>query len=138
VEGIRSRGAFKDFFDYIKKHYDNDSDVIMIAHNGRSFDDLFLRKIHHYLVGEEHTEYDEMMNGIHFIDSLLMSRYLFPHRYSHSMNNMCKMFNVTNESAHRAMGDVNALEKLWCEIVKRLHHAKIEISGANLRYITYC
>jgi len=137
-EGIHAKVGFKGLLDFMKKHYDDDDEIIMIAHNGRTFDDLFLRKIHRYIQGEEHMEYDIMMENIYFIDSLLMARFLYPDRYSHSMDNMCKMFNVTNESAHRAMGDVNALELVWSEMLKKLNHKHTEISGPNLQYITYC
>ena len=60
--------------------------------------------------------YDSMINNINFIDSLLISRYLYPDMYSHSMSNLCKYFNIKNMASHRAMGDVNALELIWKEI----------------------
>jgi len=137
-QGINAKDAYIQFFDFIKKYYDIDNNVILLAHNGRAFDDIFLRRIHRYLQGEELLDYDIMVENIHFIDTLLLARYLYPERGYHSMNSMCGMFNITNNAAHRAMGDVDALTKIWKEMVKILHNKKQEISGLNLRYITHC
>jgi DNA polymerase III, alpha subunit (gram-positive type) len=136
-DGLPCKEAFTQFFDFIKGYYDNDKEVLLIAHNGRSFDDMFLKRMHRYLQGEELTTYDEMMDNLYFIDSLLVTKCIFPTIYSHSMYNLCKYFNIKNEQAHRAMGDVNALELIWVEVNKMLKYNKTEVSGDQLRYITY-
>ncbi len=135
--GIEAKAGYIEFFNFIKQYFDIDNQLILIAHNGHSFDDIFLRRIHRYLLGEELDVYDDMMSSIKLVDSLLIARYLYPERHSHSMDNMCKMFNITNQAAHRAMGDVNALVDLWIEMIKKIKNEKIDISGSNLRYITY-
>ena len=100
--------------------------------------DIFLRKIHRWLQGEGYLKYDIMMSNIYFVDSLLVSRLIHPERYYHNMKTMCQLYNIIDESSHRAMGDVNALTELWKHLIKKLQSNKQEISGTNLRYLTYC
>jgi len=137
-EGQKPIEAFVQFFDFLHKLYVVDNDMVMVAHNGSGFDDIFLRKVHRWLQGEGHLEYDEMMKNIHFVDSLLVSRLIHPERYSHSMKSMCQLYNITNNAAHRAMGDVDALTELWNYLIKNIKSKKHEISGTHLRYLTYC
>ena len=136
-EGEQCKDAFMKLFNFIKNYYDIDQDLILIAHNGMGFDDIFLKRMNRYLVGEEIHTYDEMVHNIQFVDSLLVVKSLYNGLYSYSMYNLCKFFNIKNESAHRAMGDVNALELIWKELIKMLKHKQIEISGKSLQYITY-
>ena len=137
-EGQKPIEAFVGFFDFLYKHYKKDTDMIMVAHNGLAFDDIFLKKTHRWLQGEGCLEYDDMMENIQFVDSLLVSRLLHPERYSHSMKSMCLTYNITNNAAHRAMGDVDALTELWGYLIKNIQSKKQDISGTNLRYLTYC
>ncbi len=117
--------AFLEFFDYLNGLYRKLGPLTMIAHNGRAFDDIFFKRTYAYLVNQGHTEFDPMMKDIQYIDSLLLSRYLYPNRSKYAMWAMCGLFNITNENAHRAMGDVNALTQIWNELMKQFsskHH----------------
>ena len=136
-DGIQTKEAFIQFFDFIYKHYEVDNEIMLIAHNGRVFDDIFLKRMHRYLLGEEITKYDGLLESITFIDSLLVSRFLYPERSYHSMEALCKTFNVENEAAHRAMGDVNALAKIWGEFIKQMKHNNISICCYYLKYIIF-
>ena len=115
-----------------------DGGMVVVAHNGRGFDDIFLKRIHRYLLGEEISDYDNMMNHLCFVDSLAVCKYLYPSRRSYSMKAMCQVFNIDNKSEHRSMGDVDALALIWLELVKKCVSKSLEVSGSNLRYITYC
>ena len=137
-EGLKPIDAYIKFFNYLLEKFLVDTSITMIAHNGRVFDDIFLKRMHKYLQGEGYSEYDEMMSSIYFIDSLLLAKLLYPERRSHSMENMCKMFGITNKAAHRAMGDVNALLLVWIEMMKKVKHDLSDTSGIYLRYITCC
>jgi len=137
-DGLSSTTAYKQFMDFIKDNYDVDNDIMLIAHNGTLFDDIFLKRMYRYLQEKDITIYDDMMNKIQLVDSLMVARLLYPRRYSHSMKNMCKMFNVINKAAHRAMGDVDALIEVWSYMVIEMKSKQIDISGSNLRYITCC
>ena len=117
--------AFLEFFDYLNGLRHNVGPLTLIAHNGRAFDDIFFKRTYDYLVRNGHTEFDPMMKDIQYIDSLLLSRYLYPNRSKYAMWAMCGLFNITNENAHRAMGDVNALTQIWTELMKQFsskHH----------------
>jgi DNA polymerase-3 subunit epsilon len=118
--GLPTMKAYCAMFDYLLEHYHKDSTLSLIAHNGRSFDDIFLKRAHRYLQENGNHTYDEMMNDIVFIDSLLLSRLVHPERYSHSMKSMCTTYNITNEAEHRAMGDVNALCNLWGYLTQQI------------------
>jgi len=137
-EGLAPMDAYKSFFEYLHKIYLVNNDIIMVAHNGAGFDDIFLKRVHRYIQGEGESKYDDMMESIKFVDSLNISRLLHPERYSHSMKAMCMLYNITNESAHRAMGDVDALTILWGHLINKIKSKRMETSGIYLRYLTYC
>jgi DNA polymerase III epsilon subunit-like protein len=90
-----------------------------------------------YVQGEGHTEFDEMFENIVFIDSLLLCRYIHHNRRGHSMKDMCALYNVTNQSAHRAMGDVNALVEIWSHLVNHFKQLHADCSGTHLKYVLY-
>lgn len=136
-EGVEPLVAFKNFFDTLKYYNDMYDNLIMVAHNGRSFDDIFLRRIFRYLQSNGHTEYDIMMSNMEFVDTLELSRLLHPGRKSYSMGSMCAMYNITNESAHRAMGDVNALKLLWKHLHSKFTVKFKDASVHNIDYLTY-
>lgn len=136
-EGLRPIEAYKRFFDVLKSIYDRDEQLTLIAHNGRSFDDIFLRRIFRYLQSKGYTEYDIMMSNMEFVDTLELSRLLHPGRKSYSMGSMCAMYNITNESAHRAMGDVNALKLLWKHLHSKFTVKFKDASVHNIDYLTY-
>jgi DNA polymerase III epsilon subunit-like protein len=138
-KGLVPKTAFIQFFEFLQNiFYRLEGDMVVVAHNGQGFDDIFLKRIHRYLLGEEISDYDTMMNHLCFIDSLALCKYLYPSRCSYSMKAMCHLFNIDNISEHRAMGDVDALALLWAELVKKCVSNSLEVSGSNLRYITYC
>jgi DNA polymerase III alpha subunit (gram-positive type) len=136
-DGLLPLTAYKNFFDYLLKHFTMDTSITMVAHNGKVFDDIFLKRIHRYLQGEGYSEYDVMMEHIKLVDSLLVSRLLHPERYAHSMKAMCKLYNIKNEAAHRAMGDVDALTSLWTHLMNKIKSQQKDTSGSYLKYILY-
>jgi DNA polymerase-3 subunit alpha (Gram-positive type) len=97
--------AITDFFKYITEDTTNER-IFMIAHNGDAFDRIFLKT--------QLKKYDlQLPTKVNFIDSIFVSKLLYPRINSHSMLSLGKYFSVVNENAHRAAGDVNALCKLW-------------------------
>ena len=137
-EGLAPMDAYKSFFEYLHKIYLMNNDITMVAHNGAGFDDIFLKRVHRHLQGEGESKYDYMMESIKFVDSLNVSRLLHPERHSHSMKSMCMLYNIKNESAHRAMGDVDALTTLWSHLINKIKSNRMETSGVYLQYLTYC
>jgi len=136
-QGKKPLQAYEEFFNFLHQVYVTHGALTMIAHNGRGFDDIFLKRTHNYLVGENHMEYDSMMKDMTYIDTLLLARYLYPGRKYYSMKAMCSMMNITNETAHRAMSDVLALVQLWGELMKKYKHKHATTDLQHIRYTLY-
>jgi len=136
-QGKKTLQAFLEFFNFLLDIYEQYHEITLVAHNGLSFDDIFLRRMLRYVQGEGHTEFDEMFENIVFIDSLLLCRYIHHNRRGHSMKDMCALYNVTNQSAHRAMGDVNALVEIWSHLINHFKQLHADCSGTHLKYVLY-
>ena len=136
-QGKKTLQAFLEFFNFLQGIYEQYHEITLVAHNGLSFDDLFLRRMQRYVQGEGHTEFDEMFENIVYIDSLLLSRYIHHNRRNHSMKDMCALYNITNKSAHRAMGDVDALVEIWSHLMSHFKQLHADCSGTHLKYVLY-
>jgi DNA polymerase-3 subunit epsilon/DNA polymerase-3 subunit alpha (Gram-positive type) len=95
-----------EFHNYISMENKKNARTFLIAHNGDGFDRMFLK-----------TQFKTLglrfPSSVYFLDSLYVSRMLYPKIFSHSLASLSKYFGVINRSAHRAMSDVETLEKLW-------------------------
>ena len=61
---------------------------------------------------------NDILNRINFIDSLNLAKaYIKNER--HNQPGLCKKYRIVNESTHRALGDVNALEKLYIKMCEQ-------------------
>ena len=136
-QGKKTLQAFLEFFNFLQGIYKQYNEITLVAHNGLSFDDLFLRRMLRYVQGEGHTEFDEMFENIVYIDSLLLSRYIHHNKSYHSMKDMCALYNIKNKSAHRAMGDVDALVEIWSHLVNHFKQLHADCSGTHLKYVLY-
>ena len=109
-EGISTELSTANTVQYIDEHSSNDeSPIYIVSHNGTVFDFLFLNRLlkEHCL---DHS--NELIKRFRFIDTCLLARlYLQDERVNQP--GLCKKYNITNDSTHRALGDVNALEKLY-------------------------
>jgi DNA polymerase-3 subunit alpha (Gram-positive type) len=105
TQGKPYNEAITEFYKYITSDTTNER-IFMIAHNGDAFDRIFLKTQLKKLQLQLPTK-------VNFIDSIFVSKLLYPKINSHSMLSLGRYFSVVNESAHRAAGDVNALCKLW-------------------------
>ena len=88
------------------------SRVFLVAHNNDSFDKWFFRT-----ALKEHS--DVGYNSFDYIDTLVLSKMLFPRFKSHSMKNLCKEFSI-DLSAHRAMGDTQGLRRVYHKLLEEL------------------
>ncbi len=136
-EGKKPLNAYTEFFDYLQEKDELYGSLTMIAHNGATFDDIFFRRMHKYLVDANIDVYKPFMESITYIDSLLVSRYVHPYRAKHSMDAMCGMYNIKNKSSHRAMGDVMALVDLWKQLLLQLKHKHNGVEVNNIRGLIY-
>lgn len=76
--------------------------IYLIAHNGNSFDFMFLKQI-----SKRHSV--RLPNFV-FLDTINLSKLLFPERYSHSLATICKYYSISQENAHRAFDDARVLK----------------------------
>ncbi len=137
-EGLPSQEAYTQFLNFLNEIYSQYQSLTLVAHNGQGFDDIFLKKMIRILQSEGQFDYGILLTKLCFVDSLGLCRYLHPQRYSHSMKSMCQMYNIQNLSAHRAMGDVNALCEIWTHLMNHIQQKHGDTSGPYLRYLTYC
>ncbi len=97
--------VLNDFIKYCFKGVKKNEVIYLIAHNGNAFDQVFLeRKLFECCIEIPKWRY---------IDSLHLAQYLLPKRMSHSLKNLCRHWNLVQENAHRAMSDVEDLEKIF-------------------------
>lgn len=115
-----------------------DGPIYLVAHNGLSFDFIFFRKmLQKYMADEKlRTRSNSMSLDIikrfRYHDSMLLARYLIPNDRVNQQA-LCNRFNVKNESAHRAMGDVDSLIKIYEIMCEQLSY--INKKGDKTYYI---
>jgi DNA polymerase-3 subunit epsilon len=110
--GYKWELGYQMFIKWMNEQYKNDEDNIIVSHNGDNFDFILFRKLLHDL--------NLPIPKYIYIDTLALSKRLIPNRYSYSQSSLCKTYRICNNSEHRAMGDVEALEKLFNILEKQL------------------
>jgi len=111
-EGVSWKKAYSELNDFLKSILQKSPDgkLYIVAHNGETFDFLFLKRIF--------SELNELniktipSKNIVYIDSLLFARRLLK-RESYKQETLCKTFNINTKGNHRALNDVRALEELF-------------------------
>ena len=115
---VNSMNACELIFTFLKENYSGEGFIYLIAHNGIPFDFVFLRTlIKRYCkqLNINPSEIDLFRNykNIVYIDSLDVARSFVPHLYSYSQKNLCKIFSIVQDGAHRALNDIEVLEKVY-------------------------
>ena len=109
TEGVSQKRGLAQFLEYINM-YGNVYDVVMVAHNNIAFDSRFLDlKIRQFQLDELRHSGSPWT----YFDSMHLSQLLLPRLHRHSMSSLCEYFNIVNEQAHRAIGDVRCLQKIF-------------------------
>ena len=106
------------------QNIDTSSVNAIVSHNGTTFDFIFLKRLMKDLKesGEDISKLD--FSKFVFIDTLLLSRRLLPNRSYYSQPSLAKTFQIPNEDAHRALGDVIVLEQIYSKCVEELCRSK--------------
>jgi DNA polymerase III alpha subunit (gram-positive type) len=122
VNVISNMKAVENMFTFLGEHYDGNGYIYLVAHNGIRFDFVFFKElVNNYLLHKNSELKDikifDIYPKIRYIDSLDVARKMVPHLYSYSQKNLCKIFNIVQNNAHRAIGDVEDLEKIYITIV---------------------
>jgi len=113
--GIDTNVSLYNTIKYIKNN-SLEGPIYIVAHNGTNFDFILLRRMIFNYQGDPLN--NDILNRINFIDSLNLAKaYIKNER--HNQPGLCKKYQIVNESAHRALGDVNALEKLYIKMCEQ-------------------
>jgi len=85
----------------------------LIAHNNNRFDRFFLQR----MLRAFGTNTKEL--NIYFIDTMDIAKCAMPYMRSISLKTLCKYFSIP-EGTHRALSDVNALERVYYQLIIKL------------------
>jgi DNA polymerase III epsilon subunit-like protein len=120
-EGVAWEKAYSEFNNKLKEIIKTSPDgkLYIVAHNGETFDFLFLKRIFNDL--NKLNIKTVNLKNIVFIDSLLFARRLFK-RVSYKQESLCQTYNINTKGNHRALNDVRSLGELYtklCEILNK-------------------
>ena len=127
-------------FTFLKENYSGEGFIYLIAHNGIPFDFVILRTLMKtYANGNDIKNIDlfDIYPIIKFIDSLDVSRKLVKDLDSYSQKNLCRVFNIVQENAHRAYGDVEDLNKVYNAVIKygtNFYNLDIDLNNTTVLY----
>ena len=137
---VNSMNACELIFTFLKENYSGEGFIYLIAHNGIPFDFVILKTLMKtYANGNDIKNIDlfDIYPIIKFIDSLDVSRKLVKNLDSYSQRNLCRVFNVVQENAHRAYGDVEDLNKVYNAVIKygtNFYNLDIDLNNTTVLY----
>jgi len=112
------------------------SEVSIVSHNGTTFDFIILKQIMKLLRegGCDTSAWD--CKQIYYIDTLLLSKRLLINQSRFNQVTLCMNFGINVTNAHRALADVESLEKLYQQLVQYLKdngtHPQLIVDYINL------
>jgi len=138
-EGIPWKTAYSELNDFLRSILQKSPDgkLYIVAHNGETFDFLFLKRIFNDLNKLNIKTVNQ--KNIVYIDSLLLSRRLLK-RVSYKQETLCKTYNINTKGNHRALNDVRALEELYtklCEILNKELNSRRNVLENNQMIYDY-
>ena len=137
---VNSMNACELIFTFLKENYSGEGFIYLISHNGIPFDFVILRTLMKtYANGNDIKNIDlfDIYPIIKFIDSLDVSRKLVKDLDSYSQRNLCRVFNIVQENAHRAYGDVEDLNKVYNAVIKygtNFYNLDIDLNNTTVLY----
>ena len=137
---ISSINATEMIFTFLNQNYTGEGKIYLIAHNGIPFDFVILKILMKtYANGNDIKNIDlfDIYPIIKFIDSLDVSRKLVKDLDSYSQRNLCRVFNIVQENAHRAYGDVEDLNKVYNAVIKygtNFYNLDIDLNNTTVLY----
>ena len=137
---VNSMNACELIFTFLKENYSGEGFIYLIAHNGIPFDFVILKILMKtYANGNDIKNIDlfDIYPIIKFIDSLDVSRKLVKDLDSYSQRNLCRVFNIVQENAHRAYGDVEDLNKVYNAVIKygtNFYNLDIDLNNTTVLY----
>ena len=117
-EGKDKMKVTHELFEFIKENSDR-GPIYIIAHNGLPFDFIILKKLmNEYNLFNKKNLTQRFLNRIKYIDTVLFAKLFLQEEYV-KQSNLCRKFNIINDSEHRAMGDIIALEKIYIKLCEQ-------------------
>ena len=121
AEGKQFLQAYNDFYNWLVENLSKEEPNAIVAHNGASFDFIFFRRmINKLFENKKISKRLEEEYEIIYLDTLFISRRLYPQIYSFKQETLCKYFGIQIEQAHRAFNDVICLEQLMLKFLSDL------------------
>ena len=90
-------------------------DAVLVAHNA-SFDMSFII---------ENAERQGISTDFTYVDTMIISRVLLPQQTRHTLDALCKTFNISLENHHRAVDDAEATAQIFKEFLIMLKKEKV-------------
>jgi len=116
-DGKDWKNAYGEFYNWLFEIVKSGDPLTLVSHNGFSFDFVFFKR----MLRDLEQVIDKInidVDTINFVDTLPLSKRLYPNRTYYSQPSLAKTFSIIVENAHRAMGDVIVLEQLYLRIMK--------------------
>ena len=108
--------AYSEFYNWFFENTKDKETITLVSHNGDSFDFVFFRRMLKDL-SEINGQLNINLEKINFIDTLPLSKRLYPNRTYYNQPSLARTFSIIVDNAHRAMGDVIVLEQLYSRIM---------------------
>jgi len=116
--GILTTVATYQMFKYIVDNSDLEKPIYIVSHNGTTFDFIFFKRlVCEYIEKKGMGINIDIFNNIKYIDTILIAK-SFPTYKRFSQKHLCEKYKIVNDSEHRALGDILALEKLYAFLCK--------------------
>ena len=118
-DGILNSVATYQMFKYIVDNSDKEKPIYIVSHNGTTFDFIFFKRMVCEYIEKKGMGIDiNIFNRIKYIDTILLAK-CYENKYNkYSQAYLCAKHDIVNESEHRALGDVKALEQLYTQLCK--------------------
>ncbi len=118
AEGVPWINAYTEFYNWLFESTKG-QDIVLVSHNGDSFDFMFFRRIMKDLKNEG-IDVQIDLSRICYHDTLHISKRLMPDRTYYNQPSIARTYGITIENAHRAMGDVLVLEQIYSRMMDHL------------------
>jgi len=112
TDGKSWENAYSEFYNWFFENTKDKENITIVSHNGDTFDFVFFKRMLKDL-SEINGKLNINLEKIHFIDTLPLSKRLYPNRTYYNQPSLARTFSIIVDNAHRAMGDVIVLEQLY-------------------------
>jgi DNA polymerase III subunit alpha, Gram-positive type len=122
-DGHSEHSVVENIFNYISSYRENNETIYLIAHNGYSFDFVFLKRLVKGYNDNVNDNQKISLENFRFIDSMYLAKLLLVNERVNQPG-LCQRYNIQNSQEHRAMGDVLSLEELYIELCQQYSYRK--------------